>query len=446
MTDALAEAASTDPSAEPAASRWRGLRRWRPPAAWRTRRDWLPIDTTAGQIVRGVRWGALAVYLAAVCYIWDRDGIPFDRTSLLIWIAGLLGVLCIGRHPVWLLYVVADFAPFAAVLLVYDNLRGWSYKLGMPTWWHPQVDLDRVIGFGTAPTLWLQEHLKRAYWDGHRYEHVQWYDVIVSVCYYSFFFLPYLVAGVMWLRSRTDFYRWALRFVGLSFFAFAFFVLMPTAPPWAAARCTAAQVANHPNNPVCMGYAYAPDGGILGRFVPHHTGTNPFVEQTIPYGFNWLHLDVANDLLDTGRAHANAVAAIPSLHCGGTVLFVLFMWGRVRKGWKPVLALYPFLMCFSLVYAGEHYVTDCIAGALSAWLIHTLATRVERRWRNRRGSGARSLATLKAPPPATQEITCPPTATTPSSTSASDAASSSPPARSTAAPVRPGTTDRSASS
>jgi hypothetical protein len=58
------------------------------------------------------------------------------------------------------------------------------------------------------------------------------------------------MAGVMWLRSRNNFYRWSLRFVALSFLAFVFFALTPSGPSWAAARCTAAQVANHPNSHV----------------------------------------------------------------------------------------------------------------------------------------------------------------------------------------------------
>ena len=29
---------------------------------------------------------------------------------------------------------------------------------------------------------------------------------------------------------------------------------------------------------------------------------------------------------------------------------------------RPLLALYPLAMAFALVYSGEHYVVDCIAG------------------------------------------------------------------------------------
>jgi membrane-associated phospholipid phosphatase len=97
------------------------------------------------------------------------------------------------------------------------------------------------------------------------------------------------------------------------------------------------------------------------------------------------------------------------------VLFVLFMWGRVNRWWRVPLAVYPFLMMFSLAYGAEHYVADGIAGALCAWLVHWAAGRIERR---RKGRG--SPDTLETPPDSTLESSCPPStplpATTPSST------------------------------
>jgi len=122
----------------------------------------------------------------------------------------------------------------------------------------------------------------------------------------------------------------------------------------------------------------------------------------------------AEQLVQSGRNWGDAVAAVPSLHVGGTVLFVLFTWSRVRKWWKPLLAIYPFLMMFSLAYGAEHYVSDGIAGALAAWLVHSVATRIER-WRGR----SREPDILESPPESTLETPCPPTppppATTPSS-------------------------------
>jgi hypothetical protein len=391
---------------------------WRLPQSWRERTDWFPLDTTLGQVLRGLRWGALCSFLGVLVYMWHKHGIPFDRTGLLVWIAIGLGCATIGRHPVWLVWVVVDFLPFAAVLVVYDYLRGLSDTVGLPTWWHPQIDVDRWLFFGHQPTVFLQEHLKYVHYDAARrtWVGVQWYDLVVCISYYSFFFLPYLTAGVMWLRSRSDFYRWSLRFVSLSFFAFLLFMLIPAAPPWAADHCTAADVANHPNNATCMYVSgTAPPGGLLGAFTTHHPGANPWIERIAGDSFFKLHLGVAHSIWTAGFNVADAVAAVPSLHVGGTVLFCIFMWKRLNKWWRPLLVAYPLVMQFSLTYAGEHYVADGIAGALCAWLIHWLANRIER-WRKAR----HTADTLETPPESPQESQCPPTdplpATTPSST------------------------------
>jgi hypothetical protein len=96
-------------------------------------------------------------------------------------------------------------------------------------------------------------------------------------------------AGVLWLRNHTDFYRWCARFVALSFLGFALFVLIPSAPPWAAARCTATQVAGHPHDPPCM-YLADTSGGLLGRLSPHLPHAHPYVELITTRGFGILHL------------------------------------------------------------------------------------------------------------------------------------------------------------
>ncbi len=201
----------------------------------------------------------------------------------------------------------------------------------------------------------------------------------------------------------------------MSFLGFALFLLIPSAPPWAAARCTASEVADHPNGPYCMYGGDASTGGLLGKFTTHRQGAKPYVELITTRGFGKLHLGVADRLVEHGRGWGDAVAAVPSLHVGGTVLFVLFMWKRLNKWWRPLLVGYPVLMQFSLAYGGDHYVADGIAGGLCAWLIHWLANRIEE-WRKRR----RRPDTLESPPNPTQESSCPPShplpATMPSST------------------------------
>jgi PAP2 superfamily protein len=344
------------------------------PRPWQQDPDVAPADTPRGRALRWLRWTALAVYPVFLAYSWHQTGVPFDRDRLLLWIGLGLACFCIGRHPVWLLWVAIDFAPFALVLVAYDYLRGLSDTVGMPTWWHPQLAVDTFLFAGYEPTIWLQEHLKHATAD------VRWYDLVVCVTYFSFFFLPYITAGVMWLRSRVDFYRWSLRFVSLSFLSFALFVLIPSAPPWAAALCTGTEVAHHPHDPSCLHYAaHAVSGNLLGPYTSHLAGANAYVERIAGQSFYKLHLTIAHALWTKGFNTVDAVAAVPSLHVGETVLFSMFMWQRLGRLWRPVLVGYPLLMQFSLTYSGEHYVADGIAGALCAVFIHRLATSVERR-------------------------------------------------------------------
>jgi hypothetical protein len=334
-------------------------------------------------VLVGIRRGALTAYAAAVGYFVATRGAPLDREGVLLWVTGGLALSCIGRRPVWLLWLVVDFLPLALVLVFYDYLRGLADSLGMPTWWRPQIEADQLLFAGRIPTVWLQEHLKHT-----RYSGVRWYDLVACLSYYSFFFLPYLTAGVLWLRSRAQFYRWTLRFVALSFGCFLLFMAVPAAPPWAAGHCTPADVADHPSYAPCM-YATGlpPADGLLGRFHTVQPGANPWVERIAGDGLHTLHLGVAHGLWTKGFTTADPVAAVPSLHLGVTVLFCLFLWSRVDVSWRPLLVLYPLVMMFSLAYAGEHYVSDGIAGALAAWAVHWLALRLERRRDRSRSAG-----------------------------------------------------------
>lgn len=345
----------------------------------RVRPSWL-----TDEVLTGVRWGLICVWLLLFVLKCVTTGVPFDREGLLLWIATGAAAASLGKRAI--ATVILDFLPFALVLVAYDYLRGLSDTLGMPTWWHPQVAVDKFLFGGSEPTLWLQERLK--------YPAVQWYDIVVCLCYYSFFFLPYVTAGVLWMRSRRAFYRWSLRFVSLSFLGFGFFALIPAAPPWAAALCRPWQVAGHPNYPSCMQFwPHTVPNNLLGQWAGGRPDADPFVERIAARGFSDLHLTVAHDLWTKGFSIADPVAAVPSLHLGGTMLFVLFMWPRVRRWWRPALAAYPLVMTFSLVYAGEHYIADCLAGALLAMLVHLGANRIERR-RGRK----RSPDTLEASP------------------------------------------------
>ena len=303
---------------------------------------------------------AVSTWALVVTYRTVTDGVAFNRELLLLYIATGLIAASIGRgHKVFT--VVRDWLPFALVLVLYDLSRGAADMLGAPTLWRFQPDADRWLFFGTVPTVWLQERIKMP--------QPPWWEVIISSIYMSFFILPYAVAGVLWLYNRTDWAAFVRRFVALSFASVAVYVVLPAAPPWAAARCTAADIASGPSNPPCMyrSAAGVPDGGLLGAMHMSQPGAHQFVERISTRGWGTLHLQSAGALVNSGQASVNLVAAIPSLHAALTAMISIFLWRRVKRGWRPLLVAYPLAMAFVLVYSAEHFVVDILLGwALAA--------------------------------------------------------------------------------
>ncbi|KWX25727.1 phosphoesterase [Mycolicibacterium wolinskyi] len=328
--------------------------------------------------LRILRYTAIAVWASVVVYRTITDGFAFNRELLLLYISTGLLAASIGQGR-RMLYVIRDWLPFALVLVAYDLSRGAATLIGRPTLWQWQVDADRWLFFGTVPTVWLQERLKLP--------HPPWWEVVISTVYMSFFILPYVVAGVLWLRDRDEWKRFVRLFVGLSFAALAIYALLPAAPPWAAARCTSADVDGGPSGPRCMfrSAREVSDGGLLGAMQSSQDGANDWIERIIARGWGKLNLHSATALIDQGQASVNLVAAIPSLHAGLTAAVAAFLWHRVHRKWRALLVAYPLIMAFTLVYTAEHYVIDILLGwALAAVVVFAL-NRFDARRRSRAG-------------------------------------------------------------
>jgi hypothetical protein len=305
---------------------------------------------------------AVAAWAIIVVYRTVTTGFAFNRELLLLYICTGLLAASIGQGR-RMLYVIRDWLPFALVLVAYDLSRGAATLVGRPTMWHWQVDADRWLFFGTVPTVWLQERLKLPY--------PPWWEIVISTVYMSFFILPYVVAAVLWLRNREEWKAFVRLFVGLSFTALIMYALLPAAPPWAAARCTAIDVAGGPSDPRCMfGPARGvPDGGLLGAMQTTQDGANGWVERIVGRGWGKLNLQTASALIDQGQASVNLVAAIPSLHAALTAAVAAFLWNRVQRKWRPLLVGYVLMMAFTLVYTAEHYVVDILLGWLLAAIV-----------------------------------------------------------------------------
>jgi PAP2 superfamily len=324
------------------------------------------------RLLRYVRWAAVALWAVVVIWRTVTEGFAFNRELLLVYICTGLVAASIGQGR-RVLYVVRDWLPFALVLIAYDFSRGAALLVGTPTLWHWQAEADRMLFGGTMPTVWLQEQLKSP--------QPPWWEVVISSVYMSFFILPYVIAGVLWLRNRDEWKCFVRLFVGLSFTALVIYALVPAAPPWAAARCTAADVRGGPSDPDCMFRSArgVPDGGLLGAMQDTQPGANGWIERIVGRGWGKLNLHSASSLIDQGQASVNLVAAIPSLHAGLSMAIAVFLWTRVSTWWRPFLVAYPLIMGFTLVYTAEHYVVDLLLGWALAAVVMTALWLFDRR-------------------------------------------------------------------
>lgn len=303
-----------------------------------------------------VRWAAPAAYVATLSAFMWRDGLPVARDRLLTWI--VLGLLAISTTNLggWLRGVVLEWLPFAAVLWVYDLLRGLADGLLFSAHFRPQIEVDRMLFAGDVPTVWLQERL----WHGS--SQLRWYDYASFAVYMSYFLATYLLAGMLWFFARAWFRRYVATVSLLAVMGFATFALFPAAPPWLASRegeldWTTRSI------------------GLVSEHVPF-----------VSVSFEGLYV--------RGSEYANPVAAVPSLHAAYTLLITLFVWRWARRA-RPFLALYPVAMAFALVYTAEHYVVDILLGwayALAAlWVVQRLADRLSDRSALSRAATVRRL-------------------------------------------------------
>jgi membrane-associated phospholipid phosphatase len=314
-----------------------------------SRRD--DFESTYGGILRPlrgmgwdhVRWSAYAVYAAVLVWVVAVKGVPTGRTSLAVIIISGLAFTSIGRGWRQARRVVVDWLPFTAVLLAYDQTRGVADALGISLHEADALRVEQWFFGGAEPTIWLQHHLYNP-------SHVYWYDALCTLVYTSHFLATPVLAAILWLRDRALWLRYISRVIVLSVAGLITYCLFPEAPPWMAAR-----------------------DGLTGP-----------VERLSARGWIWLHAGNIKDLLARGQNEgSNPVAAMPSLHAAFAILVAIMIAGRVRSRWRYLAALYPIAMGFTLVYCGEHYVIDLVAGVAYALAVHVALNR----WEARRQAG-----------------------------------------------------------
>lgn len=285
-------------------------------------------------------------YFALAAAVFATNGIPTERGTLTVWILGGLLCLSLGSLSNFFRSLLLEWLPLLAALTLYDVLRGIGTG-HMPIHADFQIWLDKyVFGFGSVPSVWLQQRL----WHP---SHVSIVDYAAFGTYMSYFLVTPFALGALWLIDRPLFRSYARRLTLLSFAAVAWFTACPTVPPWLASQKNLIGSVQRLNNSI------APNNGWFDPTALWERGVN-----------------LANDL-----------AAFPSLHEGMTILLSIMLWRRVRPVFRTVLVAYPLVMAFSLVYLGEHYVSDLVAGAALTAAVCYAEPRLVRaflkRWRAR---------------------------------------------------------------
>jgi membrane-associated phospholipid phosphatase len=272
--------------------------------------------------------GAPLAYVAALVIVTLSWGLPVARDQLFFWVLLGLAAFGIGAWRSWGALLLA-WLPLFAVLMGYDYLRGAVSVDAAQAHVAPQIAVDRWLGGGEVPTLWLQRHL----WDA---AHPHWYDYGAWLIYLTHFFVVWLVAAALWRASRRRFAHYAVVTVVLTLAAFVVFWRYPAQPPWLAS-----------------------DGLRIGP-----------VDRIVPLVWDRLGVTTVKSVYENS-AIVNPVAAVPSLHAAYPMMLVLFFWDagrRVRAG----LALYAVAMAWALVYGGEHFVSDILAGWAMAAAVYAL--------------------------------------------------------------------------
>ena len=312
-----------------------------------------PLDAESRSPVwHRVRRVAASAYFVAIIWICAVHGVPTSRAVITGFVLTGLLIACIGHGWRQCARVAIDWLPFSAVLMTYDQTRGLADKIGISVHEGDVVDAEKWLFGGTEPTVWLQHHLYNP-------SHVFWYDAVLTLVYTSHFIATPVLAAVLWLRDRATWLRFVSRVVLLSIAGLITYIVFPEAPPWMAAR-------DHLTAPV---------------------------ERLSARGWIWLHAGNIKHLLERAQdSGSNPVAAMPSLHFAFAVLVALFIGYRVQTKLRYLLALYPAAMGFALVYLGEHYVIDIVAGLLYAIAAHLAMIHIEVWWLRRRASRAEPLA------------------------------------------------------
>jgi len=252
----------------------------------------------------------------------------FFVPKIMIICLSLLAAAAVGR----LTGFIQDWFAFIGFIYLFDSLRGSIFiltcQLDLPVYTLYVIKAEKLL-FGAVPSIVLQDWLLKSP-DPAGFT---WLEKLITVAHGSHFVAFLLVGLFIWLYKGSHFRFYKVSFYLVIFLGLLGYLAVPTVPPWMASN--------------------------IFSLLPRLFRFNAVI-------FNMVIPDI------TSGFDTNPVAAMPSLHAAFPILLGLILWRIFR--WKAFpFHLYVFLMLFAIVYTGDHYVVDIIAGGLLAVLCYAAA-------------------------------------------------------------------------
>jgi membrane-associated phospholipid phosphatase len=199
---------------------------------------------------------------------------------------------------------------------------------------------DRVLGLGELPTTRLQRALAQQGPEGAEWRAL---DRVLVWAHWTWFMVPHGSLAYILLRHPQQFPRAAVMIYAVFDVGAIFYWLAPTAPPWYAAS--------------------APERGLEGYRSGEEASRavlEPEVRRMmVEYG-EFLWRDGWGPLYSVFGG--NPLAAMPSLHFATSMMAALLL-AEVGPVAGALGFSYAATLSFALVYLGEHYMVDLLAGA-----------------------------------------------------------------------------------
>jgi hypothetical protein len=213
------------------------------------------------------------------------------------------------------------------------------------------IKIDRVLGLGKLPTQRLQHTFAR---EGQ----ISRFERVLVWCHWTWFAVPHGAVAYTLLRRPAKFGPAAGRMYAVFDLGAMVYWLVPTAPPWWASAH--GHVEKLPTEVSIDEFGHRSD---------HSHAELPVRRMMLEYG-EMFWGDRWGDLYDA--LGGNPLAAMPSLHFA-TSLMAARLLSEVGPVAGTIGWTYAGTLGLALVYLGEHYAADLIAGAALAEAVHLSA-------------------------------------------------------------------------